>query len=173
MKRARRYLVLVAILSPFAVLLLFDPFIRDVPEPRPAASPRAVPFQICPEVRVERLPDGLVLRDRELRNLGGNVMGRSIQYTGGRQRVWVAVGFEVLDSLEDLDFTQETTASIRGRRVTISTTDVLSGHRLRAGAWEDARFDSPCSRFTVVVWNLGKKDFLDIVSGVTVVSPPG
>lgn len=171
MKRARRYVVLAAILSPFAVLLLFDPFIRDVPEPRPAASPRAVPFEICPEVRVERLPHGLVLQDKELRNLGGNVMGRSIQYAGGRQRVWIAVGFEVLDSLEDLDFTQESAASIGGRRITISTTDVLSGHRLRAGAWEDPRFDSPCSRFTVVVWNLGEKEFLDIVRGVRVVSP--
>jgi hypothetical protein len=168
MKATWRLLLLLAILSPFAVLTMFDLFIRNEPQPRPTASPRAVPFRICPPVRVEHVPEGLALKDSELRNLGGNVMGRSIQYTGGRQRVWVAVGFEVLDSLEDLDFTRESTRAVGGRTVTISTTDVLSGHRLRAGAWEDGRFETPCDRFTVVAWNLDRDAFLDVVNGVSV-----
>lgn len=112
-----------------------------------------------------------MLKDKELRNLGENVMGRSIHYTGGRQRAWVAVGFDVLDSLEDLDFTEETTSIVGGRRVTISTTDIISAHRLRAGTWEDTRFESPCDQFTVVAWNLGEKAFLGVVGGVEVTPP--
>lgn len=113
----------------------------------------------------------MVLKDKELRNLGENVMGRSIEYTGGRQRVWVAVGFDVLDALEDLDFTEETTSIVGGRRVTISTTDIISAHRLRAGTWEDTRFEPPCDQFTVVAWNVGERSFLDIVGGVEVTPP--
>jgi hypothetical protein len=168
MKGPWRFALGVVVLSPFVFLFATGFFDREIPEPRPSPPPRPVPFRFCPEVRVKVVPDGLILRDRELRNLGDNVMGRSIQYSGGRQRVWVAVGFEVLDSLEDLDFTQETATGVAGRRVTISTTDVLSGHRLRAGAWEDPRFEPPCDRFTVVAWNLGRKEFLDIVGGVNV-----
>lgn len=168
MKGPWRFVLGVVVLSPFVFLFATGFFDREIPEPRPSPPPRPAPFRFCPEVRVKVVPDGLILRDRELRNLGDNVMGRSIQYSGGRQRVWVAVGFEVLDSLEDLDFTQETTTGVAGRRVTISTTDVLSGHRLRAGAWEDPRFEPPCDRFTVVAWNLGRKEFLEIVGGVNV-----
>jgi hypothetical protein len=168
MKGPWRFALGVVVLSPFVFLFATGFFDREIPEPRPSPPPRPAPFRFCPEVRVKVVPDGLILRDRELRNLGDNVMGRSIQYSGGRQRVWVAVGFEVLDSLEDLDFTQETATGVAGRRVTISTTDVLSGHRLRAGAWEDPRFEPPCDRFTVVAWNLGRKEFLDIVGGVNV-----
>lgn len=168
MKGPWRFALGVVILSPFVFLFATGFFDREIPEPRLSPPPRPAPFRFCPKVRVKVLPDGLILRDRELRNLGDNVMGRSLQYSGGRQRVWVAVGFEVLDSLEDLDFTQETTTGVAGRRVTISTTDVLSGHRLRAGAWEDPRFEPPCDRFTVVAWNLGRKEFLDIVGGVNV-----
>lgn len=168
MKGPWRFSLGVVVLSPFVFLFATGFFDREIPEPRPSPPPRPAPFRFCPQVRVKVLPDGLILRDRELRNLGDNVMGRSIQYSGGRQRVWVAVGFEVLDSLEDLDFTQETTTGVPGQRVTISTTDILSGHRLRAGAWEDPRFEPPCDRFTVVAWNLGRKDFLDIVGGINV-----
>jgi hypothetical protein len=173
MKGPWRSLLLLVVLSPFVFLFATGFFEREAPKPRPSPRPRPAPFRFCPEVQVKTLPQGLVLRDRDLRNLGDNVMGRSIQYSGGGQRVWVAVGFEVLDSLEDLDFTEESTTSVAGRQVTISTTNVLSGHRLRAGAWEDPRFESPCNRFTVVAWNLGKKAFLDIVGGVGVAEPLG
>lgn len=167
MKVASRVALLLVILSPFVFLLATD-FVREAPQPRPSPRPRPAPFRICPDVSVEGLPGELVLKDKELRNLGENVMGRSIQYTGGRQRVWVAVGFDVLDSLEDLDFTDETTSIVGGRRVTISTTDIISAHRLKAGTWEDTRFEAPCDQFTVIAWNLGEKAFLGVVGGVEV-----
>jgi hypothetical protein len=170
MTRPWRFLLLLAILSPFAILLMFDLLIRESPKPRPTPEPRAAPFRLCPDVRVDRLPQGLVLRDRDLRNLGENVMGRSIQYQGGAQRVWVAVGYEVLGALEDLDFTDESVQVVRGRRVKITTTDIISAHRIRAGVWEDARFESPCDEFTVVTWNLPRRAFLDVVGGVSIVS---
>jgi hypothetical protein len=170
MKVASRVTLLFVILSPFLFLLATD-FVRDAPQPRPSPRPRPAPFRFCPDVSVGGLPGELVLKDKELRNLGQNVMGRSIQYTGGRQRVWVAVGFDVLDALEDLDFTEETTSIVDGHRVTISTTDIISAHRLKAGTWEDTRFESPCDQFTVVAWNLGEKAFLEVVDGVEVTPP--
>jgi hypothetical protein len=81
------------------------------------------------------------------------------------------VGYEVLDALEDLDFTQESTSDVRGRQVKISATDILSGHRLRAGVWEDQRFESPCDELTVVAWNLSPKQFLKVLRGIDVLSP--
>jgi hypothetical protein len=106
---------------------------------------------------------------RELRNLGENVMGRSIQYTGRGQRVWVGVGFEVLDALEDLDFTEESMEIVGGRRVNVTTTDIIAAHRIRAGVWEDERFEPPCDEFTVVTWNLTEKAFIDVLDGVRTV----
>jgi hypothetical protein len=173
MKGPWRFLLLLVVLSPFVFLFATGFFEREAPEPRPSPRPRPAPFRFCPEVRVKTLPQGLVLKDRDLRNLGDNVMGRSIQYSAGSQRLWVAVGFDVLDSLEDLDFTEESTTAVGGRRVTISTTDIISAHRLQAGTWQDARFDPPCDQFTVVAWNLGKKEFFDIVAGVGVAKPLG
>lgn len=170
MKAASRVALLLVILSPFVFLLATD-FVREAPQPRPSPRPRPAPFRICPDVSVGGLPGEFVLKDKELRNLGENVMGRSIQYTGGRQQVWVAVGFDVLDSLEDLDFTEEMTSIVGSRRVTISTTDIISAHRLKAGTWEDTRFESPCDQFTVVGWNLGEKAFLGVVGGVEVTPP--
>jgi hypothetical protein len=95
-------------------------------------------------------------------------MGRSIEYVGGSRRIWVAVGFDVLDTLEDLDFTEDATSQVDGRRVSISSTDILSGHRLRAGTWAEERFDPPCDEFTVVTWNLTRNEFVRVVSGVTI-----
>ena len=170
MKVASRIALFFVIVSPFVFLLATD-FVRDAPQPRPSPRPRPAPFRFCPDVSVGGLPGEVVLKDKELRNLGENVMGRSIQYTGGRQRVWVAVGYDVLDALEDLDFTEETNSIVGEHMVTISTTDILSAHRLKAGTWADTRFESPCDQFTVVAWNLGEKAFLAVVGGVKVTPP--
>lgn len=165
MKLVWRITLLLLIVSPLAFILLFDAF-RRVPEARPSPSPRPIAFSFCPDIFVKPPPKGLILRNRELHNLGGNVMGRSLQFSAGPRRVWVAVGFDVLDALEDLDFTEESTAEVNGRRVRISATDVLSGHRLRGGTWEDSRFESPCDEFTVVAWNVNQKEFLRLLRGV-------
>jgi hypothetical protein len=111
----------------------------------------------------------LALIKRDLRNLGENVMGRSIQYTGQSQRVWVAVGYDVLDGLEDLDFTEESHLTVGEREVNITTTDIISAHRVRAGTWQDERFEPPCDEFSVVTWNLTRKKFIDVVDSVKVV----
>lgn len=158
------------VVSPLAFLLFSDP-VKRVPEPRPTPEPRPASFRVCQGVTVEAVPEGLVLVKRDLRNLGENVMGRSIQYSSGLRRVWVGVGYEVLDALEDLDFTQESTSNVRGRRVKISVTDILSDHRLRAGVWEDKRFRAPCDEFTVVAWNLSTREFLDVLRGIEVAYP--
>jgi hypothetical protein len=171
MKGPWRFLLLLVVISPFAFLFAAGFFEREDPRPRPSPRARPAAFRVCQEVSVEGLPKGLVLVERDLRNLGQNVMGRSIQYSGGVRRVWVGVGYEVLEGLEDLDFTQETTSEVRGRQVRISATDILSGHRLRAGVWGDERFQSPCDEFTVVTWNLSAKEFLNVLRGIEVVSP--
>lgn len=170
MKVLARVGFLLLVVSPLSFLLVSDP-VRRVPEPRPTPEPRPASFRVCQGVSVEALPEGLVLVKRDLQNLGENVMGRSIQYSGGLRRVWVGVGYEVLDALEDLDFTQESTSNVRGRRVKISTTDILSGHRLRAGVWEDERFQAPCDEFTIVTWNLSTKEFLNVLRGIEVLYP--
>jgi hypothetical protein len=163
----RRVAIIMLIVSPLAFLLMTDLFVRTEPRPRPSPSPRPVPFRFCPDVSVRAVPTDLSLKNKELRNLGENVMGRSIEYVGRLRRIWVAVGFDVLDTLEDLDFTVESTSHVDGRRVSISSTDILSGHRLRAGTWQEARFDPPCDEFTVVTWNLTRNEFVRVVSGVT------
>jgi hypothetical protein len=168
MKALARFGLFLLILSPLAFLLVSDP-VRRAPDPRPSPSPRKAEFRVCPGVAVRSVPRGLGLVRRELRNLGQNVMGRSIQFGGRGQRVWVAVGFDVLDSLEDLDFTEESVESVGSRRVNITTTDIISAHRIRAGAWQDERFEPPCDEFTVVAWNLTEKTFLDVLGGVRVV----
>jgi hypothetical protein len=167
MKLVLRVGLFLIVVSPLAFVLTTDLFVRTEPRQRPSASPRPIPFRFCPDVSVEAVPSGLSLTNKELRNLGQNVMGRSIEYVGGLQRIWVAVGFDVLDTLEDLDFTEESTSQVDGRTVRISTTDILSGHRLRAGTWEEERFDPPCDEFTVVTWNLTGNEFVRVVSGVT------
>jgi hypothetical protein len=171
MKGPWRFVLGVVVLSPFVFLFATGFFEREVPEPRPSPRPRPATFRVCQGVSVGGLPKGLVLVERDLRNLGENVMGRSIQYSAGLRRVWVGVGYEVLDALEDLDFTQESTSDVRGRPVKISETDILSGHRLRAGVWEDERFQSPCDEFTVVTWNLSTKEFHRVLRSIEVVSP--
>jgi hypothetical protein len=171
MKGPWRFLLPLVIVSPFAFLFATGFFEREVPEPRPSPPPRPAAFRVCQEVSVGGLPKGLALVERDLRNLGQNVMGRSIQYSGGLRRVWVGVGYEVLDNLEDLDFTQETTSNVRGRQVRISSTDILSGHRLRAGVWGDERFRSPCDEFTLVTWNLSTKEFLNVLRGIEIAAP--
>jgi hypothetical protein len=171
MKGHWRFLLLLAVLSPVAFLFAFGFFEREVPQSLPSPRPRPALFRVCQGVSVGGLPKGSVLVERDLRNLGENVMGRSIQYSAGLRRVWVGVGYEVLDTLEDLDFTQDSTSVVRGRRVKISATDILSGHRLRAGVWQDERFQSPCDEFTVVTWNLSSKQFLKVLRGIEVVSP--
>jgi hypothetical protein len=118
---------------------------------------------------VRNVPRGLALIKRDLRNLGENVMGRSIQYTGRTQRVWVAVGYDVLDSLEDLDFTEESALTVGNRRVNVTTTDIIAAHRVRAGTWQDERFEPPCDEFSVVTWNLTEKKFIDVLDSVKVV----
>jgi hypothetical protein len=156
------------IVSPLAFLLVTDP-IRRTPEPRPTPPPRPAAFRVCPGLAIGAVPEGMVLERRELRNLGENVMGRSIQYSRPGQRVWVAVGFEVFEELDDLDFTDGTVEMVGGRRVRLTTTNIISTSRIRAAAWDDERFEPPCDEFTVVAWNLAKKKFIDVVDSVKVV----
>ena len=156
------------IVSPLAFLLATDP-IRRAAEPLPTPSSRPAAFRVCPGLALRAVPEGMVLERRELRNLGGNVMGRSIQYSGPGQRVWVAVGFEVFEVLDDLDFTDGTVEVVGGRRVRVTSTDIISTSRIKAAAWDDERFEPPCDEFTVVTWNLTRKKFISVVDSVKVV----
>ncbi|MEK6276332.1 MAG: hypothetical protein AABM30_13525 [Actinomycetota bacterium] len=93
-------------------------------------------------------------------------MGRSLTYGDGAREVGLHIGFDVIESLEDLDFLTSAPVNVNGRNVRILTPSLPRG-RLLAASWvEDLK--PPCDRLTVIASNTGRSELLDIVRAVEV-----
>lgn len=101
----------------------------------------------------------MVLVDRSLPNLGDGVLGRLEVYEAGLTGLQVAVGFDILDEYEDLDFVSEP-VDLDGREVVLWTSEALAGGRLVAMTWEQTADRSPCSGRTIVGSNVPVEELM-------------
>lgn len=127
-------------------------------------------FRFCPRLSVQRgaLPPRMEQRDSSLENLGGNLMGRTVTYGDGRRQATVSVGFDALDTYEDLDF-EGRQRRIGERDVTVLVPTAISTGTLRAATWEEAGLEPPCNAVTVVTKSLREGELLRLVRGLELV----
>jgi hypothetical protein len=131
----------------------------------PPVPQREARYHFC-KVRVGPLPTGLALRGRQLRNLGGNVMGESITYTGGGRKLQVHIGYDALDAADDLDFQERGFAYRRGRSFTLFRSAGLPS--IRAGYSEDAGPQPPCNLLTVFTTRFSPAELRRVLGAVQV-----
>ena len=150
----KRGLVLLALAAVGAILAL-RAFTALMDAGAAAEPPRPAAFRFCPPVTVQAVD--LPLTDAALRNLGGNVMGRSATYGEAERQVQIHVGFDALEALEDLDLSPLTGS---GPVVTLLEGRALAGITpLLAATWTDPGRTAPCGRVTMVSSGLTQVEF--------------
>ena len=99
-------------------------------------------------------PPTMHLVDRELPNLGHGMLGRLERYEGDGARLTIAVGADVLDAYEDLDF-QTVADQVGELPATVSKAGAFgSGDLLVVLTWRDPATVAPCNRLSLVGTNL-------------------
>lgn len=131
--------------------------------------PRTAGYEICPDVDAELLRPYRHV-DRKLPNLGGNLLGRSLEFMHRGRQVEVHVGYDVLDSLEDLDFEEIARLRLHGTEISVRRAAALPpGSAPIAAVWDDDRFEpAACQELTVVGRGLPAQELAAIVSKITI-----
>jgi hypothetical protein len=129
------------------------------------APERAAGYRFC-KVWVAPLPAGLALRDRQLRNLGGNVMGESVTYTGGGRKLQVHIGYDALGAADDLDFAERGTTYNKGRAFTLLQSAGLPS--IRAAYADEAGPQPPCNALTVFTTRFSPAELVAVLGAVRV-----
>jgi hypothetical protein len=137
---------------------------RKLPQP---ASGVAVS---CPRLVSEQLPVGMARVASHTRNLGGGVFGESTIYSDGAREVSFHIGYEVIEKLEDLDFSQSET-QIGSRRVTLYESRALPPGVMVAAEWETSVGPPKCSLVTVLTKEFSRAEFERVVAGLQVRRP--
>lgn len=120
-----------------------------------AERPRPAAFRFCPPVTLQAAD--LPLTDTTLRNLGGNVMGRSATYGDAERQVQIHVGFNALEALEDLDMSPLPGS---GPAVALLEGRALAGITpLLAATWTDPGRRAPCGSVTMISSGLSPVEF--------------
>jgi hypothetical protein len=132
---------------------------RELPKP---ATGVAV---TCPKLVSEQLPAGMARVASHTRNLGGGVFGESTIYSDGSREVSFHIGYEIIEKLEDLDFSQSET-QIGSRRVTLYEAKALPPGAMVAAAWETDLGPSRCSAVTVLTKEFSRAEFDRVVAGL-------
>jgi hypothetical protein len=134
--------------------------------PRPATGVAVT----CPKLVSNQLPVGLARVASHTRNLGGGVFGESTIYSDGTREVSFHIGYEVIEKLEDLDFSQSET-QVGSRRVTIYEAQALPPGAMVAAAWETRVGPPKCSSVTVLTKEFSRAEFDRVVAGLQVRRP--
>lgn len=132
---------------------------NDASPPSTMHGPRPDRYSTCAPPGIEP-PSPMRLVDRELPNIGGGVMGRRELYAGVGVQLEVAVGVDVLDAYEDLDFeTQDVT--VGGLPAVVSTAGAFgTADKLVVVTWSEPLPKSPCGEFSLVGTNISAADLI-------------
>lgn len=124
---------------------------------------RPARYVTCPTSGITP-PGSMVLVDRSLPNLGGGVLGRVEVYEAAGAELQIAVGVDVLDRYDDLDFATETT-DVQGRPATVSTAAALGRlDQLVIVTWDEPAEVAACTSRALVGSNLPARELLAIAN---------
>lgn len=144
---------------------------------RPGATtkaPRPAQYETCRPSGIAA-PEGMVLIDRQLPNVGDGTLGRLEVYDGDASRLEITVGVDVLDAYEDLDFEAEPVV-VAGRPALLSRAGAFgTTDRLVVLTWRDAEVPGPCRDVALVGTNMSPTSLLALAHGRrgSVPSPEG
>jgi len=149
-----------------AVVALLAAACTQAPAPIPPAT-RPARFVRCPDIVLSTMPAGFSKTDSSVEALYGNHMGYVITYSGpgGRRQLKTFSGVNLLDALDDLDFT--------GRHVWVGGRDFIL-HRTMAipdmvvAEVETAPYEAPCDNLFVQSRHLSQSQVLDVLRGLQV-----
>lgn len=154
---SRRLLALAATLVTIGSAC--SPSDDDASPPSTLLAPRPDRYSACPPAGIEpQSPMRLV--DRGLPNLGDGMMGRRELYVGIGVQLEIAVGVDVLDAYEDLDFeTQD--ATVGGLPAVVSTAGAFgTADRLVVVTWSEPSLRPPCDVFSLIGTNIAAADLI-------------
>ena len=143
------------------------------PTPAPTIPPavtRAVSFTRCPDITLTTMPPGLTKTDSVVEALYGNHMGAVVTYAtaDGRRQLKTYSGVDLLDLLDDLDFTTST-ARVGGREFVLHRTTAIPD--MLVAQVEAAGRQPPCDNLFVQSRHLSRGQVLEVLGGLELRQP--
>ena len=156
---------LLAALIPIALVALGILYLSNRGRPGiPPASPRPALSTFCPKLALDGRT-GAQLVDKELRNLGGGLMGESRLYRWNGKTLELHVGFEALEAYEDLDFLARGTVTLNGHLFKVSRSLALS-YPLWAATFDLDSGPDRCREVTVIGHGYKEQRFRELLAAI-------
>jgi hypothetical protein len=126
-----------------------------------------VAFTRCPDIALRTVPPGLTKTDSVVEALYGNHMGYVITYAtaDGRRQLRTYAGVDLLDLLDDLDFTAST-VRVDGRDFVLHRTGAIPDMLVAEVEAEGQR--PPCDNLFVQSRHLPRGQVLAVLRGLEV-----
>ena len=140
----------------------------DEPKRVDVSSKRDARFRFC-KAELPSPPAGLRLAKRELRNLGGNMMGESVSYKAFDRSVRVHIGYDALDAADDLDLVDQGTVTVDGRDFKLLQSGPLP--RIWAANSVDSGLIPPCNELTVFATGFDRSEVVALTGELRVTGP--
>lgn len=123
---------------------------------------------VCGAPRLDVLPEGTELVDRELVSLGAQTMGRVETYRGEGHGLVAYVGIDPLSVLEDLDLTTEEV--VVGRRtVGLGHSPLVPG--LAVAKWSEPGQEALCALIGLVTTGLSDNEIRETIEALVMAEP--
>jgi hypothetical protein len=163
--RAHRWPLLRAAAVAAAAALLAACGPAPAPAPIPPAATRPVAFTRCPDIALTIVPPGLTKTNSVVEALYGNHMGNVITYAtaDGRRQLKTYSGVDLLDVLDDLDFSARA-VRVGGRDFVLHRTTAIPD--MLVAEVEAAGQRPPCDNLFVQSRHLPRGQVLEVLRGL-------
>jgi hypothetical protein len=137
----------------------------SAPAPIPSAATRPATFTRCPDIALTMVPAGLTRTDSVVEALYGNHMGYVITYAAadGRRQLKTYSGVDLLDVLDDLDFSARA-IRVGGRGFVLHRTTAIPD--MLVAEVEAAGYEPPCDNLFVQSRYLPRGQVLEVLRGL-------
>jgi hypothetical protein len=135
------------------------------PAPIPPAPTRPAAFVRCADIVLTTMPQGFRKTDSSVEALYDNHMGYVITYSDpdGRRQLKTYSGVELLDVLDDLDFTGQD-VRVGGRNLILHRTTAIPD--MLVAEVEAAPYQAPCDNLFIQSRHLARSQMLDVLNGL-------
>lgn len=135
------------------------------PAPIPPAATRPAAFTRCPDIALTTVPPGLTKTDSVVEALYGNHMGYVITYAtaDGRRQLKTYSGVDLLDLLDDLDFSARA-VRVGGREFVLHRTAAIPD--MLVAEVQGAPYAAPCDNLFVQSRHLSRSQVVGILRGL-------
>jgi len=133
--------------------------------PIPPAVTRPAAFTRCPDIALTIMPPGLTKTDSVVEALYGNHMGYVITYAtaDGRRQLKTYSGVDLLDALDDLDFSARA-VRVGARGFVLHRTAAIPD--MLVAEVEAAPYEPPCDNLFVQSRHVSRGQVLDLLRGL-------